>query len=80
MPTNVTVIEQGTGRFFGAQNTENCWSDIQRHEQVGNMDDLNYRVSGIVYCLAPLAGLNGAASVTFAEMKFTRKLRWEVPR
>jgi hypothetical protein len=80
LPTNVTVIEEGTGRFFGTQNTENCWSDIQRNEQVGNMDDWDYRVSGIVYCLAPLAELNGTASVTFAEMKFTGRLTWETPK
>jgi hypothetical protein len=80
LPTNVTVIEEGTGRFFATQDKQNCWSDIQRHEQVGDMDDLNYRVSGIVYCLAPLAELNGAASVTFAEMKFTGRLKWTVPK
>ena len=75
-----TIIEEGTGRFFSTQDKQNCWSDIQRHEQVSDMDDLNYRVSGIVYCLAPLAELNGAASVTFAEMKFTGRLRWKVPK
>lgn len=80
LPTNVTVIEEGTGRFFATRNAENCWSDIRQHEQVGDMDDLNYQVSGIVYCLAPLAELNGAASVTLAEMKFTGRLSWEIPK
>jgi hypothetical protein len=79
LPTNVTLIEEGTGRFFGTQDTENCWTDIKRNEQVDDMNESEYRVRGILYCLAPLAELNGKGSVSFAELKFTGRLRWETP-
>ncbi len=79
LPTNVTMMEEGTGRFFATQDTENCWSDIGYHERVGHMDETEYRVSGVVYCLAPLAELNGKGSVSFSEMKFTGRLKWKTP-
>lgn len=79
LPTNVTMIEEGSGRFFGTQDTQNCWTDIVQNEQVGDMSNSDYRVSGVLYCLAPLAELNGSASVSFAEVKFTGRVNWEMP-
>jgi hypothetical protein len=80
LPTNVTMIEEITGRFFATQDTDTCWTDVEQHEQLGNPDDTQYRVSGILYCLAPLAELNGNASVIFDEMEFTGRLDWKVPK
>jgi hypothetical protein len=79
LPTNVTMIDEISGRFFGTQDTDNCWTDIERHEQLAGSEQTNYRVSGIVYCLAPIAELNGNASVMVDEMSFTGRLNWEVP-
>ena len=81
LPTNVTMIEEGVGRFFGTQDTENCWTDIHQNERIGGgMDNTNYRVSGILYCVTPLAELNGNANISFAEVRFTGRLNWPVPR
>jgi hypothetical protein len=80
LPTNVTMIEEGTGRFFGTQDTGNCWTDIHQNERIGDMDDTNYRVSGILYCVTPLAELNGNANISFAEVRFTGRLNWAMPK
>ena len=79
LATNVTLSEVGTGRFFGTQNTENCWTDISSQEPIGAEDSLNYRISGVLYCVAPLAELNGSSSISFTDIRFTGRLSWEVP-
>jgi hypothetical protein len=80
LPTNVTMIDEHNGRFFGTQDTDNCWTDVEVHEQINGLDEAHYRVSGVLYCLAPLAELNGRSSVTLAEMAFTGRLNWEIPQ
>jgi hypothetical protein len=80
LPTNVTMIDEHNGRFFGTQDTDNCWTDVEVHEQINGPDETHYRVSGVLYCLAPLAELNGRSSVTLAEMAFTGRLNWEIPQ
>lgn len=77
LPTNVTLIEEGTGRFFATADTHSCWTDIERHERDDNIDEASYRISGILYCVAPLAELNGKASVTLTELRFAGRLDWE---
>lgn len=80
IPTNVTLMEEGTGRFFGTRDTTNCWTDVDKHEQLQESDSPTYRISGILYCVAPLAELNGNSSVSFADLKFTGRLDWEPPK
>jgi len=36
----------------------------------------HYSISGLIYCVAPIAELNGAASVTLSDLQFTGQLRW----
>jgi len=31
LPTNVTLMEEGSGRFFGTRDAVNCWTDIDTH-------------------------------------------------
>lgn len=80
LPTNVTMIEEGTGRFFATADTNSCWTDVERHEKDDNSDAANYRISGVLYCVAPLAELNGKASVTLTELRFAGRLNWEPPK
>ena len=80
LATNVTLSEVGTGRFFGTQDTENCWTDISSQEPLGAEDSLNYRIIGVLYCVAPLAELNGSSSISFTDIRFTGQLSWEVPK
>jgi hypothetical protein len=79
LPTNVTKIDELSGSFFGTQDTDNCWTDIEQHEQLPGAENTHYRVSGILYCLAPIAELNGNASVIVEDVVFTGRLDWEVP-
>jgi len=77
MPTSVTLIEDGCGRFFATQDTAGCWTDINEHEQFGRKSDQHYMISGNVFCVTPLAELNGSASVTVTGLEFSGRVNWE---
>ena len=80
IPTNVTLLEEGTGHFFGTGDATNCWTDVDKHEQLQEFESPTYRISGILYCVAPLAELNGSSSISFADLKFTGRLDWKQPK
>ena len=80
LPTNVTLMEEGTGRFFATPDLSGCWTDVDRHESIGDENVSTYRISGTLYCVSPLAELNGASSISFTELKFTSRLNWEAPK
>lgn len=79
LPTNVTVIEEGTGRFFGTRGATACWTDIGRHERLPAAAPSDYRISGVLYCVLPLADVNGNSSISFADLEFTGRLSWDAP-
>ncbi len=74
VPSNVTVIEEGAGRFFSAADLETCWTDIEMGG--APVEDAVYRVEGVLYCIAPLAEIGGDASVTLDELEFVGRLAW----
>ena len=80
LPTNVTLMEEGTGRFFGTRDAVNCWTDIDLHEPVQPAVSSTYRTRGVLYCVAPLADLSGTTSISFADVRFTGQLDWELPQ
>lgn len=82
LATNVTLIEEGTGRFFGTRDSGSCWTDVSAHEPIEADDDAGnlYRIKGTLYCVSPLAELNGNASVTFTELNFIGRLNWGRPK
>jgi len=80
LTTNVALSEIGTGRFYGTQDTENCWTDILSQDQIGSADSVDYRISGVLYCVAPLAELNGSSSISFTDIRFSGRLSWETPK
>lgn len=75
LPTNVTLVEEGNGRFFGTPDTSSCWTDVTTHRLVEGSES-EYMIGGDLYCVLPLAELNGSASVTFTELSFTGRLNW----
>jgi len=77
MPTNVTLVEDGSGRFFATPDTNGCWTDVKEHERIHDTADQHYVISGNVFCVSPLAEVNGSASVTFTELAFTGRVNWE---
>lgn len=74
--SNVTVIEEGSGRFFSTAGLGNCWTDVREQRETGNAPNL-YFVAGTLYCIAPLAEVNGDSSVTLRELEFGGYLDWE---
>ncbi len=52
MPTNVTLVQEGTGRFFGTQDLSGCWTDIDSQEPLDVEAPSRYRISGLGYELA----------------------------
>lgn len=77
--TNVTLIEEGTGQFFATGDAANCWSDIDTHEPVEAPESSRYRISGVLYCVAPLANLTDTSGVSFADLRFAGRLDWASP-
>jgi hypothetical protein len=69
LAANVTLIEEGNGRFFSTPDLDNCLADIL---SVSAIDDASgrYSISGILYCVSPLPEVNGDSSVAFPELAF----------
>jgi hypothetical protein len=76
LPTNVTLIEEGSGRFYGTRDTSGCWTDVTRQAR---LEGTRYAVRGTVYCVSPLAELNGGSSISFTELQFSAQLDWSLP-
>ena len=80
LPTNVTLMAEGTGRIFGTRYDANCWTDIETQEQTQPAESSIYSISGVLYCVAPLENLNGNSNISFADLKFTGRLDWGLPQ
>lgn len=76
LPTNVTLVEEGTGQFFVTPDTSSCWTDVTTHRLIEG-SETEYVIGGSLYCVSPLPELNGSASVTFTELSFTGRLNWD---
>ena len=77
--TNVTFMEEGSGRFFGTRDTNSCWTDIDMHDELPDAVGSTYRIGGTVYCVSPLAELNGGSNISFTELEFVARLNWDEP-
>jgi hypothetical protein len=74
--SNVTLIEEGNGRFFSTADSNNCLTHIV---SVDALDDSGDRqaVVGELYCVSPLAEINGQSSVSIQQMRFSGLLDWD---
>ena len=75
LATNVTLIEEGGGRFFSTAGQENCWADIEKNSPLPDAPD-TFAIAGTLYCIAPLVEVNGNSSVSLQEMRFAGLLGW----
>jgi hypothetical protein len=73
--SNVTVIEEGNGRFFSTPNLDNCLADITMLNTLDNGSD-SYSLGGLLYCVSPLPEVNGESSVSIPELRFQGLLDW----
>ena len=76
LPSKVTVIEEGAGRFFSSADQEICWTDITDSKAINDVDS-RYELSGSLYCVAPLAEVNGDSDITIGDFEFRGLIDWE---
>jgi len=74
-PSNVTVIEEGSGRFFSTSGLDNCLTDITALNAVDETGD-RFSIDGNLYCVSPLAEINGTSSMSISDMQFSGLLDW----
>jgi hypothetical protein len=73
--SNVTVIEEGGGRFFSTAGLGSCWTDVLQQQEPPDGTNTTF-IAGRLYCIAPLAEVNGDSSVTLRELQFGGYLDW----
>lgn len=80
LPTRVTLIEEEAARFFSTRDSDICWSDVDEQSPIRRSDGTairdRYMISGVTYCVAPVAELNGRDSITLSELEFSGQLQW----
>ena len=76
LPTNVTLMEEGSGRFFGTPDADGCWTDVTEQKPADSGEENEFLITGSLYCVSPLAELNGGSSVNFTELNFTGRVTW----
>lgn len=75
LASNVTMIEEGSGRFFSTPGLESCWTDVDAQTVIDDALD-TYSISGTLYCITPLPEVNGDSSVLLRELHFSGLLDW----
>jgi len=76
--TNVTLIAEEQGLFFSTTDAANCWTDITEQAALEGDAD-TYRVTGVLYCVAPLPEVNGNKNITLGDLEFSSTLNWKLP-
>lgn len=75
--TTVTLIDEGTQRFFSTGGQNSCFTDIDAHDYDVALN--LSRVKGIVWCTAAIPQVNGERSVRLTEMRFDGLVQWRQP-
>jgi len=73
--SNVTIIEEGAGRFYSTTDSDICWTDIVTLEDDGG-SETGVAVSGLLYCVAPLSEVNGDSNISIRDLEFRGLLDW----
>ena len=74
VPANVTLVREGTGRFYATQGNDKCAADEVRQTPVG---DGSYRITVRGYCVQPARTLDGTASVLMSRFDATAVVAWQ---
>ncbi len=67
---NLTIVDEGNGRFFNSGPGERCWAQTSRVQA----DAGSYAVAGRLYCAGALAEVNGPGTVTPGEFEFAGRV------
>lgn len=71
---NVTIIDEGAGRFFSTGGRDRCWTTVQSIEELEDINAGTYQVNGELYCAGALPSLNGKGSVTLGDFSYSGRL------
>ncbi len=74
LPSNVTLIAEGQGRFFSTPDLDGCWTDIA--SQTPLAAEGQYSIDGQIYCISPIPDVNGSGSVSIDEFSFSGLVDW----
>jgi len=61
VPVNLTIVREGTGRFYSTRGDDKCAMDEVRQEPTG--DPQVYRLTGRGYCMQPARAVAGDGAV-----------------
>jgi hypothetical protein len=61
VPVNLTIVREGTGRFYATQGNDKCALDEVRQEPAGDLKV--YRLTGRGYCTQPARAIGGEDAV-----------------
>lgn len=75
LPSNVTMIQDGKGRFFSTPDLDSCWTDITAQSALDDSGE-RFLIGGRLYCISPLTEVNGDSSVSIRELTFAGQLDW----
>lgn len=76
LPSNVTLIEEGAGRFFNTAEHDICWTDITAVDDIGG-SDARFGIAGRLYCVAPLVEVNGDSEISIRDLAFRGVIDWD---
>ena len=75
LPSVVTVIEEGRGRFFSTPDLSSCWTDVSAQDVI-EADSGTFSVDGEIYCISPIPEVQGNTSLSIQEMRFSGFIDW----
>ena len=73
--SNVTILVEGSGRFFSTPNNNTCWTDIASNTPLTDKADA-HNVAGELSCVGPLGEVNGDGFVDIRELRFSGIANW----
>ena len=73
--SNVTLIEEGVGRFFSTPDLDNCLTNITSLTALDDSGD-RFSIGGTLFCVTPLPQINGDSSVSFSDVNFSGLIDW----
>jgi hypothetical protein len=72
--TNITIIDERTGSFFGTAGKDRCWTTIRSAELLPGRSRKLYQVDGDLYCAGALPSLTDNGSVTLGDFRYSGRL------
>jgi hypothetical protein len=79
LPTNLTIIREGTGEFYGTQGDNKCTVDEILQQPLNGIPlrQRAYRVIARGFCTQPAPALNGQGSVLMTRFDFVGRADYE---